>query len=101
MRQSCRYEGIRYPCGTVATAYLVVLTLGRDILCTGGEKNRSGELLGKCCVDGKESSALMVASCRVLANSEETTLYVSDQERAKESNEGLWRGEFVRPRFGA
>lgn len=39
----------------------------------------------------------MVASCRVLANSEETTLYVSDQERAMESNVGLWSGEFVRP----
>jgi len=42
----------------------------------------------------------MVASGSALANSKETTLYVSDQERAKESMSGLWRGEFVRPRFG-
>ena len=81
----------------MATAHLVVLTLGRDVLCAGVYKNRLGELLANCRVDGKELSALMVASCRVLANSEETTLYVSDQERAKESMIGLWRGQFVRP----
>ena len=39
----------------------------------------------------------MVASGSAIANSKETTLYVSDQERAKESMIGLWRGEFVRP----
>jgi endonuclease YncB( thermonuclease family) len=97
VRQSCRYEGIRYPCGTMATAHLVELILGRDVLCTGVDKNRSGELLANCRVDGKELSALMVASGWVLANSKETTLYVSDQERAKESKVGMWRGEFVRP----
>ena len=38
----------------MATAHLVVLTLGQDILCTGVDKNWSGDLLGNCCVDGKE-----------------------------------------------
>ena len=60
-------------------------------------KNRLGELLANCRVDGKELSALMVASGSAIANSKETTLYVSDQERAKESMIGLWRGQFVRP----
>jgi len=95
--QSCRYEGIRYPCGAMATAYLVELTLGRDVVCTGVDKNRSGELLANCHVDGKELNALMVASGWALANTKETTLYVSEEGRAKERKSGLWRGEFVRP----
>ena len=95
--QPCRYEGIRYPCGAMATAYLVELTLGRDVVCTGVDKKRSGELLANCHVDGKELNALMVASGWALANSKETTLYVSEEERARESKSGLWRGEFLRP----
>jgi len=51
VRQTCRYEGIRYPCGTMATAHLVELTLGRDVLCSGVDKNRLGELLANCRVD--------------------------------------------------
>lgn len=95
--QSCRYEGVRYPCGAMATAHLVELTLGQVVLCKGMDKNRSNELLANCRIGGKELNALMVASGWALANTTETDLYVSGQERAKEKNAGLWRGEFVRP----
>ena len=95
--QSCRYGGVRYPCGVMATAHLVELTLGQDVLCKGMDKNRSGELLANCRIGGKALNALMVASGWALANTKETAHYVSLQERAKESKVGLWRGEFVRP----
>jgi hypothetical protein len=35
----------------MATAHLVELTLGRDVLCSGVDKNRLGELLANCRVD--------------------------------------------------
>ncbi|MGB0553078.1 MAG: hypothetical protein ACPGQV_10965 [Alphaproteobacteria bacterium] len=52
--------------------------------------------MANCHVDGKQLDALMVASGWVLANTKETTLNVSEEERAKESKSGLWRGEFLR-----
>ncbi|MEC8369651.1 MAG: PilZ domain-containing protein [Pseudomonadota bacterium] len=52
--QTCRLEGIKYPCGVMATAHLVELTLGRNLVCEGVKKNRLGELSAECRT-GKQS----------------------------------------------
>jgi endonuclease YncB( thermonuclease family) len=96
---SSRYEGVSYPCGVMAIAYLVELTLRLDVVYPGMDKNKSGDLLVNCRVGKKDLNALMVASGWALANRTQfpPSLCVSALERAKESKAGLWCDEFVRP----
>lgn len=95
--QSCRFEGVSYPCGVMATAHLVELTLGRIIICRGEDKDRDNTLLAICQIGTDDLNDLMVKHGWALAYTKQSDLYVSAQEHAKRKQSGLWRGEFVRP----
>jgi len=95
--QTCRLEGIKYPCGVMATAHLVELTLGKDLVCIGVRKERSGELNADCEVGPSSLNSAMVSDGWALADVKETDRYVSVELRAKKREVGIWRGEFVRP----
>ena len=95
--QTCRLEGIKYPCGVMATAHLVELTLGRNLVCEGVKKNRLGELSAECRTGKQSLNSSMVSAGWALADIKETERYGSAEKRAKTLEVGIWRGEFVRP----
>ena len=62
--QTCRLEGIKYPCGVMATAHLVELTLGQNLVCEGVKKNRLGELSAECRTGKQSLKSSMVSADR-------------------------------------
>ena len=95
--QICRAEGVKYPCGAMATARLVELTLGREIRCEGRDRARDGELLAVCFADKADLGARLMAAGWAMALRRETTRYAAAEDRARKNKKGLWRGTFVRP----
>jgi endonuclease YncB( thermonuclease family) len=96
-RQSCRAEGVRYPCGAMATAKLVGLTLGHEVQCAGRDRTRAGELLAVCSVGDRELNAVQVDAGWAIAYVRETKNYQAAEAKAKAAKSGLWRGRFVKP----
>ncbi len=81
----------------MATAHLVELTLGRNLVCEGVKKNRLGELSAECRTGKQSLNSSMVSAGWALADIKETERYGSAEKRAKTLEVGIWRGEFVRP----
>lgn len=95
--QVCRIKGIEYPCGVMATARLVSLTLEKIVICMGEARNRAGELSGICWAGETDINDALVRQGWALAYGRESDRYVTAQNYAKKNKSGLWRGEFVRP----
>ena len=81
----------------MATAHLVELTLGRNLVCEGVKKNRLGELSAECRTGKQSLNSSMVSTGWALADIKETERYGSAEKHAKTLEVGIWRGEFVRP----
>ena len=96
-RQSCRAEGVRYPCGAMATAKLVGLTLGHEVQCADRDRTRAGELLAVCSVGDRELNAAQVDAGWAIAYVRESKHYQAAEAKAKTAKAGLWRGRFVKP----
>ena len=95
--QTCRLEDIQYPCGIMATAHLVELTLVRNLVYDGVKKRRLGELSEECRTGKQSLNSSMVSAGWALADIKETERYGSAEKHAKTLGVGIWRGEFVRP----
>ena len=62
--QPCGLEGIKHPCVVMATAHLVELTLGLNLVCEGVKKNRLGELSAECRTGKQSLNSSMVSAGR-------------------------------------
>lgn len=99
--QSAKYDGVRWPCGAVATAWLVARTIGREITCRPSSIDSYGRYLARCSADGAdiglagltEGMMIVYRHCTQPIESE----YEQAEALARSSKRGLWLSEFTDP----
>lgn len=97
--QTCRRPGGgEYSCGKRAVDYLRKLVGGRQVTCTGEERDRYGRLLAFCRVNGVDINRQMVLSGMAVAFLQYSDTYAMEERQARAARAGIWNGEFVRPR---
>lgn len=92
--QVCRRNGVDYACGRQARDALARLVEGRDVACSGWERDRYGRLLAVCTANGVELNRSQVERGWAVAYGD----YEADERIARQNRVGLWAGEFERPR---
>jgi len=90
-------QGKVWSCGLEATAKLEAYSHGRPWSCelTGGD--RYGRSLGTCFIDGEDVNRWLVRNGWALAFRRYSTVYVPDEDYAREHQLGLWSGAFIAP----
>ncbi len=95
--QTCGGERVaRWDCGAGATAALKQLVAG-GVGCTPRDRDRYGRIVAVCRSGGRDIGAEMVAAGWAVAYRRYATDYVIQEENARRSGAGLWRGTFIRP----
>lgn len=99
--QPAFFQGTPWPCGAVATAWLVSLTLGQTVECQILDRRYDGERIGRCGVNGADIAAEAIVNGHAVvadaaAGVPETT-YRELEERARAEKKGLWSSTFTRP----
>ncbi len=95
--QTCRLGSQEWRCGLVATDQLIEATLGRDVRCEGRDRDRYGRIVAVCFVGDTDLNAWLTSEGWALAYRKYSLDYVDEEERARTSRKGLWRGEFITP----
>ncbi len=98
--QTCNdAQGISYPCGAVATAYLKFLIDAKPVHCIQKDTDRYGRIVARCFVDGADLGEAMVRSGHAIdyRRYDREGLYAQAQAEAKHLQLGVWRGVFVPP----
>ncbi|CAD7045638.1 succinoglycan biosynthesis protein [Pseudorhizobium endolithicum] len=94
-RQTCEDgSGRNWRCGEEARATLERLTSAASVVCSGSERDRYGRLLVRCRNGGLDINAELVKAGMAVASGD----YSSEEAEARSGGEGLWTGEFERPR---
>ena len=94
-RQFCQnLKGQDWACGRQATSALRKLIAGRDVHCTGSERDRGGRLLAVCRVGQQEINRWMVEEGWAVSYND----YPKAESRARNAKKGIWSGTFLRPR---
>ncbi|MGI9380280.1 MAG: thermonuclease family protein [Methyloligellaceae bacterium] len=94
-RQLCRdTRGEDWACGRQATRALRKLISGRDVQCTGAERDRGGRLLAVCRVGQREINRWMVEEGWAVSYND----YPKAENQARAAKKGIWSGTFLRPR---
>mgnify|MGYP006426273897 CR=1 FL=1 len=96
-RQFCLFEGSDYPCGTMATAWVVRMTLRKNLRCKGSQTDRYGRLIAICFLDEEDLNGKIVRAGWALAYTRYSRDYVEAQKAAARSQSGIWAGEFMEP----
>lgn len=98
MGQSCKNTvGNDYSCGEVAKEELYKFVRKNELSCEGKGKNRLGQKIAKCTVNGEDLSKLMVRSGWAVADRRITNDYIADEKYAHDNKIGLWSGKFHAP----
>ncbi|WP_378950573.1 thermonuclease family protein [Mesorhizobium sp. ANAO-SY3R2] len=92
--QTCRNDGEAYPCGRRSREALTKLVAGRQVTCTGWERDRYGRLLGECSAGGIDLNRTQVETGWAVAYGD----YGAEEAVARRDRLGIWAGEFDRPR---
>ncbi|MDQ2632721.1 MAG: thermonuclease family protein [Pseudomonadota bacterium] len=92
--QICRSNGADYPCGKRARESLSALIGGRQVLCSGWERDKYGRLLATCTAGGTDLNRGQVEAGWAVAYGD----YEAEEEAARRKSVGLWAGSFERPR---
>ena len=98
--QSCQNpDGSTYPCGTVATQYLMLLIGGRPVTCMLYDKDRTTGLLGMCSAGEDDLNKTMVLKGWALVRPQWKyhADYLGIEAQARKQRRGVWRGAFVKP----
>lgn len=95
--QYCVVDGFPYPCGVMATAWLVDRTLGREIRCQLRTQDRYGRPVAICFVDGKSLNEMIVTAGWAVAFRRYSREFVTQEAEARLQRKGIWRGPFVFP----
>lgn len=106
LTQECSMNGIPYPCGLLASAYINTLLIGRTIICHV-EQLADGRYWGRCgdstvrgndFIPGSRTvNEQMVLAGWAMANRGQTDDYAAAEDDARLEKRGMWAGEFVRP----
>ena len=106
LTQECLMNGIPYPCGILASAYLNRLVIGRRLMCHTrelsdgitwgrcGDSDRSGNNFQP---DTKTLNEQMVLAGWAMASRDQTKDFVDAETEAQQEKRGMWAGDFVRP----
>lgn len=70
---------------------------GRDIECSGEERDRYGRLLATCRIGKADLGRALVRDGVAMAYRRYSTAYVPDEGRARQERRGLWAGSVERP----
>ena len=92
--QTCEKAGSIYPCGRRSRDSLNMLVRGKQVSCTGWERDRYGRLLGTCSAAGTELNRTQVEKGWAVAYGD----YFDEQDVAQSEKRGLWAGSFETPR---
>jgi len=99
-RQSAQRDNQEWPCGAVATAWLVTKTLDREVLCRPSIV-RSGVTFAQCFVNGIDIAEMGLSEGMLIISKDEENLppsqYISLEQDAKARKRGLWSSDFVDP----
>jgi endonuclease YncB( thermonuclease family) len=90
-------RGARWACGIESRDQLVSLIAGQAVKCVSSGADRYGRALGTCWHGAKNLNAEMVEEGWALAYVQYSKAYVTNQERARTRQVGLWRGAFIAP----
>jgi endonuclease YncB( thermonuclease family) len=96
-QQYCEAGGGEYPCGTMATAWLVERTLGKQVRCEGLQRDRYDRLLAVCFSGQQNLNEGLVLSGWALAFQRYAKDFVSTEQAARTERRGMWSGRFVAP----
>ena len=92
--QVCMRSGVEYNCGGEAARALRALVAGRNVACSGWERDQYDRLLATCSVGDADVGRRMVESGWAVSYGS----YGREEVAARRDGNGLWAGEFERPR---
>lgn len=99
--QPAFFEGTPWPCGAVATAWLVSQTLGQSVECEILDRRSDGETIGRCGVNGADIAAEAIVNGHAVvaenAAGVPVATYRDLENRARTEKRGLWSSTFTRP----
>ena len=100
-RQSASFNKIKWPCGAVATAWLVAKTMGKEVTCNPSWIDKYGRYLAKCSADGIDLGQSGLRDGMMIVYRHRTGPIDQSYERAeataRSGKKGLWSGEFEDP----
>lgn len=92
--QSCQDGGGKnYRCGKSATDRLQELTAGKDVLCSGSERDQYGRLLGLCEAASVKLNALLVREGHAWAFVRYSTAFANEEREARAKKIGVFAAE--------
>jgi len=99
--QSAMYDEIRWPCGAVATAWLVAKTMGKEVSCQPSRIDSYGRYLARCTVDGADIGLAGLSEGLMIIYRHRDQLiapaYEQAETLARSSKRGMWLSEFADP----
>src|SRR5262249_29312070 len=87
----------RWTCGIESRDHLVSFIADQMIKCVSSGVDRYGRALATCWLGTKNLNAAMVDEGWALAYVQYSKAYISNQERARTRQVGLWQGAFIAP----
>ncbi|WP_282608967.1 thermonuclease family protein [Pelagibius sp. Alg239-R121] len=100
-RQKANLNGQEWPCGVMATAWMVERTLGKETRCMASKRDRYKRLLAVCKVDGEDLGAGIIRDGLAVAyryrGKASNPEYLPIEAEAREAGRGLWGSEFKMP----
>ena len=95
--QNCEAGGKQYPCGQQAALALADRIGQRPSTCEQRDIDRYHRIVAVCQAGGEDLNAWMVRQGWALAYRQYTTAYVPDEDAARATGAGIWRGTFTAP----
>ncbi|GEM_PF-982062 len=100
--QTAHFNGTPWPCGAVATAWLVSQTLGQSVECEILDRLYNGLVIGRCGVKGADIAAeALLAGQAVVEENVKVGIpldkYRELEARAKSFRTGIWSSTFTPP----
>ena len=100
-RQKASLNGQEWPCGVMATAWMVERTLGKETRCVANKRDRYKRLLAVCTVDGEDLGAGIIRDGLAVAyryrGKVSNPEYLPMEAEAREAGRGLWESDFQMP----
>jgi endonuclease YncB( thermonuclease family) len=94
--QTCLVRRREVPCGEDAAARLEAMVLNRPLVCLV-QGVTWGRIAARCLLDGQDIAATLVREGHAIAYRRFSTLYVAEEEEARQARRGIWRGNMESP----
>jgi endonuclease YncB( thermonuclease family) len=96
-KQTCTAGGKEWRCGWEATNALANIVGKHWVTCIQRDLDRYGRVVAVCRVGPIYLNAWMVSNGWAVAYKRYSKDYVRDEQNAKATRKGMWRGEFMMP----